>query len=439
VRNGGSTSVVEMLRRFVDVDGRQAGLCLEGMPVEEAADVVRLLPPESIAACLEHMHPAAAAALLQALESETACTALAQVGTDCAADILRALPAQSHKETLERMPADRRRELLELLAYPEDSAGRLMKMDYLAFHKDLKVQEVIGRLRGLAPRIASSASYVYVVGEENKLLGILNMRDLLLADPGTAVQSVMKTDIAAVPAYLDREELAHIARQTQYISLPVVDARGSLLGIVYLKSLLETEQEEATEDLQIVFGAGAEERPSSRVGFKISRRLPWLYINLVMTFLAASVVALFQDVIGRIAVLAVFLPVVASQGGNTGTQALAVMIRGLVTREVRPRDARRFILIEIWVGFLNGVLIGVITSLAAWAWKGNPYLGVVLGAAMVVNMAVAGFAGAFIPVAMKRLGFDPAQSSGIFLTALTDVAGFVSFLGFAALWQDKLL
>ncbi|HNR97958.1 MAG TPA: magnesium transporter [Planctomycetota bacterium] len=431
--------VVEMLRQFVEVDSRHAALSLESMSAEEAADVVRLLPPGSIAACLEYMHPAAAAALLQLLDPETTCDVLGRVGTDCAADIVRALPAQSHKELLEKMSAERRRELLERFAYPEDSAGRLMKMDFLAFNKDLKVQEVIARLRSLAPKLTSSASYAYVVGEENKLLGVLNMRDLLLADPGAAVQSVMKTDIATAPSYLDREELAHIARKTHYISLPVVDARGTLLGIVHLKSLLQTELEEATEDLQIVFGAGAEERPSSRIRFKISKRLPWLYINLMMTFLAASVVALFQDVIDRIVVLAVFLPVVANLGGNTGTQALAVMIRGLVTREVRPKGSGRFVLIEVCVGFMNGISLGIVTALAAWAWKGNPYLGIVLGAAMIANMSVAGLAGAFIPLTMKRLGFDPAQSSGIFLTTLTDVTGFMSFLGFAALWQDKLM
>ena len=177
----------------------------------------------------------------------------------------------------------------------------------------------------------------------------------------------------------------------------------------------------------------------SPVGFKVTHRLPWLYVNLLTAFMAGAVVALFEDLIARIAVLAVFLPIIAGQGGNAGTQTLAVVIRGMVMREIDGRTGTRLLITELQVGLINGALIGGVTAAIAWLWKDNPFLGLVVGLAMIVNMIAAGLSGALIPLTMKRLGFDPAHSSGIFLTTVTDVVGFFSFLGFAWLFQSKLV
>lgn len=430
-------AALALVKRFIDVDPQQAAMALEGHSAEEAAALARSLPETAAAACLERARPAFAAKVLELLAPQPADSILERLPPDHVADIFRSFSEGPRRAALERMSPELLRAVQELFAYPEDSAGRIMRIGVLAFHKDLKVREAIARLRALGDK--RPATYAYVVGPEQKLLGVLNMRDLLLAGPDAALESITRADVVSVPAFTDREELVHLAKQSKFISFPVVDAQGRLIGAVKNEDILETSEEEATEDIQMLFGGSPEERPFSPVSMKVARRLPWLYVNLATAFIAAAVVALFQDLIGRIAVLAVFLPVVAGQGGNAGIQSLSVVLRGLVMREVRPQDALRLIGVEMGVGLLNGLAVGSVTALAAWLWRGNPVLGLVVGLAMVVNMVAAGLAGAAIPVAMKRMGLDPAQSSGIFLTTVTDVVGFFSFLGLAALFQSRLL
>jgi len=220
--------------------------------------------------------------------------------------------------------------------------------------------------------------------------------------------------------------------------VPVVDAEKRLLGIVRAEHLIEDVQEEASEDLQRMFGAGADERPFSPILFSLRQRLPWLHINLATAFLAAAVVGLFEDVIAKITVLAIFLPVVAGQGGNAGAQSLAIVMRGLVMREIPPHRRTALVAKESLIGLVNGVIIGLVTGLIAWLWQGNGWLGVVIGLGMIVNLFVAGIAGATIPLLMKSIGLDPAQSSNIILTTVTDVLGFFAFLGFAVVFLAKL-
>jgi magnesium transporter len=203
--------------------------------------------------------------------------------------------------------------------------------------------------------------------------------------------------------------------------------------------LINQAQQEASEDIMKMFGVGSEERAFSTLTFSLRKRLPWLHINLVTAFMAASVVAVFEDIIAKITVLAVFLPIVAGQGGNAGSQSLAVVMRGLVMREISPRESKKMLLKEGKIGFVNGVVIGLVTALVAWLWKGNPYLGLVIGLAMIVNLVAAGLSGAFIPLTLKAIGQDPAQSSSIILTTVTDIVGFFAFLGFAVIFQNLLM
>lgn len=426
-------------QRFIELDPQQAALALEGTDLDAAAALVKQLSPTAAAACLERVTPGFSAKVLEKLLPEPASSVLERMNPDQVAAVFRSLPDAARQTAVAGLTPELRAQVQEILAYPEDSAGRIMRTDVVSFNKDARVRDVIQRLRAQGP--TRTPTYTYVVGPENKLVGVLNMRDLLLADPGASVETVMRADVFAVPAFTDREEIMHQVQDRHFVSIPVVDAQGRLLGAIRTEDLLEGSQEEATEDLQLLFGASGEERPFSPLRFKIGRRLPWLNINLATAFLAAAVVSHYEDIIGRIAVLAVFLPVVAGQGGNAGIQTLSVVLRGMVMREVRTADATavRLILNELLVCLVNGAAIGVVTALGAWLWKGNPHLGLVVGLAMVVNMLAAGLAGAGIPLVMKRLGFDPAQSSGIFLTTVTDVVGFFAFLGFATVFESKLL
>jgi magnesium transporter len=425
-----------LVKRFIDVDAQQAAMALEGLPEAEAAALLRGLPVGSSAACLDHSRPDYAAAIIERLVPEPAASLLTHMEPDHAADIIRALPDPARHGVLAGLPADLSRRVCEMLTFPEGSAGRLMKTSVLSFHKDLTVREVIARLRAKATKRAHS--YAYVVGEEHKLLGVLNMRDLIMAQPDAVLSSLMR-EVFSVPAFTDREELARLARDRRFLFIPVVDAHGRLVGAVRSTEILESAENRATKDLQTMFGASGEERALSPLGVKVRRRLPWLAFNLAMTFLAAAVVSLFQDLIARASVLAVFLTVVSGQGRDAGIQSLSVALRGLVMREVRTKEAAKLIGGELAAGICNGIIIGLATALAAWFWDGNPWLGLVAGLAMVINMAAAGLAGAAIPLAMKRFGCDPAQSSGIFLTTVTDVVGFFAFLGIAALCISRLI
>ena len=312
-----------------------------------------------------------------------------------------------------------------------------MSRVFTAFRKNLTVEETIRQIRSLGKQ--GPLYYVYVTDDKNRLEGVLSMRDLVLADPHESIESVMLKDVVSVPARWDREEVLKLASQHSYLTIPVVDRSRHLLGIIHSKSFVRAAEEEASEDIQKMFGAGGDEEATSTVFFSIRKRLPWLYVNLLTAFLAAFVVGLFENTIARITILAVFLPVVAGQGGNAGAQTLAVVIRGLALGEIESRLTRRVIWKETCLGILNGISVGVVTGIVGYLWKGNPFFGLVIGLAMIVNMAVACISGAGIPMAMRSLGWDPAQSSSIILTTITDVIGFFSFLGLATLFQHLLI
>ncbi|MCA9810844.1 MAG: magnesium transporter, partial [Candidatus Dadabacteria bacterium] len=233
---------------------------------------------------------------------------------------------------------------------------------------------------------------------------------------------------------MEFEEAASIVARRNFFAVPVVDNTGVLVGIVNTSQLLSDAHEEYSADIQTLFGAGSEERPFSSTLYSLKKRLPWLNINLATAFLAAGVIALFEGVIAKLTVLAVFLPIVAGQGGNAGAQSLAVVMRGLIMREIPRQDFLKLFWKEGKLGLLNGILIGLVTGAVAWIWQGSPTLGIVIGLAMIVNLVVAGLAGAMIPVGLKTIGFDPAQSSMIILTTVTDIVGFFAFLGLAALF-----
>lgn len=430
-------AALAVIRHFIRTDPARAAEALETLETADAVRILELLP-DAGAAALESQQPQKAARLLARLQVQRAADLVQRLSPRQAAAVLSRMPERPARRLVALLPKELAAGIAETLSYPLQSAGRLMHGDFLSFRTGLKVEEVITRLRQLA-RGQVPLSYCYVVDEAGRLAGVLNMRDLLLADGSAPVETVMITKVLKVSPFTDREELVALFSKKHFLTVPVADSDGRLLGVVPTASIIESTEEEASEDIQLLFGASAEERPFSTAWFKITRRLPWLTVNLATAFLAGSVVALFEGFISRIAVLAVFLPIIAGQGGNAGSQTLAVVIRGMLMREVSAHNAWQLVRTEIFVGFVNGAAIGSITAAAAWLWKGNAWLGLVVGFAMVANMVAAGMSGALIPVLMKRMGFDPAHSSGIFLTTVTDVVGFFAFLSTAWLLQGKLL
>jgi magnesium transporter len=298
--------------------------------------------------------------------------------------------------------------------------------------------EAIEKIRSLA-KTRYPTSYAYVIDDKDHLVGVMNMHDLMLASPEQSLQEIMRKDIFSIHCFVGREDAANELSKRKYFAAPVVDSENRILGIIKAEQLIQGIQDEATEDLQKMFGVGGDERVFSPIWFSMKKRLPWLHVNLATAFLAAAVVSLFEGIIAKITVLAIFLPVVAGQGGNAGAQSLAIVMRGLVMREIPNQKIWNLIFKESLLGIINGAVIGILTAVVAWLWNGNPFLGLVIGLGMLVNLFFAGLSGASIPIVMKFVGLDPAQSSSIILTTVTDVVGFLAFLGFAVIFQQHLI
>jgi magnesium transporter len=322
------------------------------------------------------------------------------------------------------------KEIREFMAYPVDSAGYLMDTRVHVFFPDQTVKEALKTIRKIKNRRIVG---IHIIKDDGYLLGVISLQDLAVASPKVSLGDLIHVEPVAINALAPKEDIVQIIEDRKLLNLPVIDLDGILLGTIRNDALVTAAKSDASEDLQAMFGAGKEERALSKVSYAVRKRLPWLEINLATAFLAASVVGLFEETIAKITVLAVFLPVVAGQSGNTGSQALAVTMRGLALREFRPRQWFRVARKETAVGFINGCAVALTTSLIVYFWESSLPLAAIIGSSMIISMVIAGLSGAVIPIILKVLGQDPAQSSSIILTTVTDVVGFFSFLGLATL------
>jgi magnesium transporter len=280
--------------------------------------------------------------------------------------------------------------------------------------------------------------YLYVVDERRHLVGVVSLRRLLLVAPDTPLKRIMTADLISARVDMDQEEVARQVAAYNLLAIPVVDAENKLVGIITVDDVIDVIKDEATEDIYRLAGVAGDERAFTPAAESLRKRLPWLGINLVTAFLAASIVALFEGTIGLFPALAVFMPIVAGMGGNAGTQTLTVIVRGIALGELTWSNSRKALLKEALVGMGNGVVLGVVAAVVVWAWRGNPTLGLLLGLAMVINMFVAATAGTLVPLGLRAANVDPALASSVFITTMTDMFGFFSFLGLATVFARYL-
>jgi len=396
---------------------------LAGLPAPRATELLRRLSPGLAAEALGAGAEGAARRMLERLEPGLAAPLLSRLDEPERERLLRALPPQAAAE------------LDALMRYPADTAGALMDPRAAAFRADTRASLALGRLRRQRGRRIHD---VFVLDAEGRLAGAVALQDLALAPPETTLEELSRGPAPRVLATAGREEIVETMSGAALASLAVVDFEGRLLGVLRHATLVAAAESEASADIQSMVGASKEERALSPVAFAVRKRLPWLQINLGTAFLAASVVGIFEETIQQVTALAILLPVVAGQSGNSGAQALAVTMRGLVLREIRARSWPRVLLKELAVGALNGLAVALVCAGGVYLWSGSQGLSLVIGAAMVIAMIVAGVAGAAIPTLLSALGQDPAQSSSIILTTVTDVAGFFTFLGLARLFAGML-
>lgn len=406
---------------------------LQRLEFDEARSAVLSLPRKKVAAALADLEEERAIELLVSLSDEQLVGFFAELPHNNVADLMGLLPPGRQRQLLRMMPAEHAEDVRQLLRYSEDSAGGIMTDRYIALQGDDSVQQCMEMLRGRPEHEREDVSYLYVTDHAEKLLGVVPIRELVFAKPERQIREIMKRDVAAVRVDDDQEEIARRFEHYHFLGLPVLDRLGHLVGVVKATDALEIAREEATEDMQLMVGLSGEERALTPWNKVVARRLPWLYVNLATAFLAAFVVGLFENTIAKWTALAIFLPIVAGQGGNAGMQTLTVIIRDMALGELTPGDGRRALLKEAVLGIVNGIAIGLVVGLIGWWWKGSPELGLVAGAAMVLNQLAAAFSGVLIPFGLKWCKVDPAMASSIFLTTVTDVAGFFFFLGLAAL------
>lgn len=423
---------------LIQKDTVAAAHALEGLPEEEAATVFRALPQEVAGMILPELQLNYAASLVKDFDPQSFKSVMRRMERKRAASLLMRLPPDALERLLPHAPTKLKEEARELLVYPEGSVGRIMVTEYLSFREVERVRAAIRKIRKLGKQ-RFPASYAYVVDADERLVGVINMRDLLLAEEDASLGSIANRDTFALDCFMDGGEAAEELSRRRYFAAPVIDSERRLLGLVKAEQLIHGVQENVAESIQRMFGGNPNERAFSPITFSLRKRLPWLHVNLATAFLAAFVVSLFEDTIAKITILAIFLPVVAGQGGNAGAQSLAIVMRGLVMREIPRARVAGLVMKEGLLGLVTGTVTGIVTGIVAWLWQGNPALGVVIGLGMIVNLFFAGVSGAAIPILMRSLGLDPAQCSSIILTTVTDVIGFLAFLGFAVLFQNYLV
>ena len=353
--------------------------------------------------------------------------------SDDATDLLASLSARRAKAVLDEVPQDLSDEVTQLLRYPEDTAGGIMQVEYMAVSQGTRIDQAIEMIRSRSDAIPDIHS-VFIVSHTNRLVGVLPLRKFILARPTDRVEAVMDQQVISVRADLDQEQVAQMFKKYDLISLPVVDSEGRLLGRITVDDVVDVMEEEATEDIYKLAGLDEEEEVLDSPWQSIRLRLPWLALNLVTTTLSALVIAFFEGTIQQIAIAAAFMTIVAAQGGNAGVQTLTVIVRGIALGEVPLTQTRRVLVKELTIALGNGLALGCAAGLVAYLWKGEATLGVVLALALLANLIIAAFVGSMVPLTLRRLGVDPAVASNVFVTACTDIFGFLSFLGILTLF-----
>lgn len=402
---------------------------LNRLNVEDCRSILRKVPDIDASAILTEMDVETSAEIVAAMREWRALRILEEFDPDDAADLLSELDEPDRIRLLAKLDPEQANKVRALLKYPPDTAGGVMTPNFTAVNINMTIDQAIQEIRRVKNQV-HDISYVYVIDLHHKLKGVLSMRDLILADPKDKVADVMHTELKGLCSpFEDREKVALKMGELNLYDLPVVDDKGRLLGIVEHDDVIDIIQDEATEDFQKLVGAGADETIHDKLFFSIRRRSPWLFVNLLTAFIGATVIALFQEEIKHLTLLAVFMPAIASLAGNTGAQTLAVSIRSMTVGNIQSFDSLRICIKEGSKGIINGIIIGLLASLAVFILTKQLKMASVVFLAMILNMGLGGLAGAFIPLMLKRIGCDPAQSSSIFLTGLTDVCGFLIFLG----------
>jgi magnesium transporter len=447
---GGSDAIQERARAVSEAinagDLARAVRSIAGMPAPDLADLIELLGPDARVELIEaqgtdfdfevlsELDPSVRDQLTEALPNELLARAVKLLDSDDAAYVIEHLDAADRQEILAQLPVSDRVALERNLDYPEETAGRLMQAEFVALAPYWTVGYVIDTMREApAGELPETFTEFFVVDPTFKVLGAVDISRLLRAKRHVRIEDIMNKDRATVLATADQTEVARQFRRYDLMSAPVVDANQRLVGVVTVDDVVEVIDDEAEHEMKAMGGVG-DERLSDSLRAIAPSRFSWLFVNLLTAILASCVIKVFDATIEHMVALAVLMPIVASMGGNAGTQTMTVAVRALATGELGEANVVRVVLRETAVGLLNGLAFAVLLGVAVFLYYGSGKLGGVIGGAMVINLLCAALAGIFVPLALDRWGYDPAVSSTVFVTTVTDVVGFFAFLGLATAW-----
>jgi magnesium transporter len=394
---------------------------------QRAATMLRELPPELLPEIIEAISNQRMAEVLNRLEM------------DDMLELVDAIPEDRRDVVMQHLPAARREELRHAELYPPRSAGRAMTTNFSALDEKMTAQEAIDSLRAAPVDASEAILYLYVVDELQRLIGVVPIRRLVMAQPDTPIRDLAIREMLSTPPDADQEEVAQLVARYDLLAIPVTDVDGTMLGVITVDDVIDVITEEATQDIYNLAGLSEEDRVFTSARVSIRKRLPWMLLNLCTAFSAGAVIGLFENTIEQMVGLAIFLPVVAGVGGNGGIQTLTVITRAIALGEIEFSSGLRAVGKEMWVGLVVGASAGLISGGVAYALHGNFYMGVVLLLAMMVTMVTASLFGAAVPLMLKALGLDPALGSGILVTFAADALGFFSFLGIATLLLSRLV
>jgi magnesium transporter len=428
-------AVVALNARYLSSFPLEAAKQIEALPFDEAAAILSEHEVETLRPLWDFLAPDVAASVISRLDDEFVRRLLQDMNPNQVLTILRQLDDTARDRLLSLLDDNLGRDLEELSTYPDDSAGRLMETRINVFRGEMTIAQTLDRLRESRLRGLHS---VFLVDDNNVLTSKVDVHDIATADPGQVLKELAQPIAVAVNPITPRGEVVDLLERYRLPNIPVISLEGRLVGVVRYSTLVHALEQVASASIQTMVGASKDEQALSKASFAVKKRLPWLQINLLTAFLAAAVVGLFESTIAQFTALAVLLPVVAGQSGNAGAQALAVTMRGLALREITDSQWLPVTRKEVIVGLVNGVAVALTCGIGVFVWSGSFGLVLVIAISMVLAMVAAGFAGAVVPIVLKRLGQDPAQSSSIILTTVTDVAGFFSFLGIATLLASMI-
>jgi magnesium transporter len=436
LRIGATANLVNLLQKQHPADLAQVFTELPDKEREAAFTLLFERNGRLAMEALTELGPESGAPLLATRSAEEIARLAQDIESDDAARLIDNLPEDLSAAVLELMQPKESKVVEHLLEYEERTAGRIMNPNVFALNEDVTVGEAITEIQ--SSRDVEMVFYLYVVDERHHLVGVVSLRRLLLVSPETPLKRIMTADLISARVDMDQEEVARQVAAYNLLAIPVVDEENKLVGVITVDDVIDVIKDEATEDIYRLAGVAGDERVFTPAGESLRKRLPWLGINLATAFLAASVVGMFTGTIDSLPILAAFMPIVAGMGGNAATQTLTVIVRGIALGELTWSNSRKALLKEALVGLGNGVALGLVAAAVAWAFRGDPVLGVVLGAAMVINMFVAATAGVLIPLGLRAANVDPALASSVFITTMTDVFGFLSFLGLATIFAHYL-